>query len=123
MAMAGKTGLLRGKQAAATGPVVYQSLTLFLAQRGRGPDRAPWGRRGATRDRGGMMGVGGWRETAAAVRLTRGNGVLERVGVLLVHELDGKALFEVAYHARLHDAEQHLRLQGRPVLGRDRRAR
>ena len=43
-----------------------------------------------------------------AKRLTRGYRFLERLGELLVDELDGKAFLEVAHHARLHDAEQDL---------------
>ena len=53
----------------------------------------------------------------------RGDRFLERIGELLVHELEGKTFLEIAHHARLHLAEQDQRLQRRAVLGGDRRTR
>src|SRR6202008_2339765 len=62
--------------------------------------------------RSGMESRGNWRFRA----LPRGNAFFERVGYLLVDELDRKAFVEVSHHARLDLAEHDERLDRRPVL-------
>src|SRR5689334_3471125 len=62
------------------------------------------------------------RGSEQAALSARGDRFLERLGELLVHELDGETFLEIAHHTRLHLAEHDHRLQRRTVLGGDRGA-
>src|SRR5205814_10568662 len=55
----------------------------------------------------------------AAGALPRGNRVFERLGILLVDELQREAFIEISHHARLDLAEHDQRFQRRAVFRGD----